>query len=255
MKIIKFKKERDNRYTIYFDNDSKIKLYDDVIIKYNLLSNKKVDDNKLKEIIEYNDNLSAYYTGIKYISKKMRTKLEVQKYLEKTFTKRVTNDAIEKIDKEGLFNNDIYLRAYINDQILLTNKGPNKIKNELIKLGFDELEIKPYVDNIESEVWVNKIKKLIDKKTRMNHQYSINKLKTKLVYELSNLGYYKYMIDEEIENASFTNDNNIIEKEYNKILSRLSKKYEGSNLDYQVKMRLMQKGFTIDEISSLKKDY
>ena len=50
MKIIKFKKDKNNIYKIYFDDDVVISLYDDVIVKYNLLVNKEMDINKFNDI-------------------------------------------------------------------------------------------------------------------------------------------------------------------------------------------------------------
>ena len=61
MKIEKFTKLKDNRYKILFDDEQVITLYDDVIVKYNLLVNKVMDNNKFKEVTEYNDSLDAYY--------------------------------------------------------------------------------------------------------------------------------------------------------------------------------------------------
>ena len=83
MKIIKFKKDKNNIYKIYFDDDVVISLYDDVIVKYNLLVNKEMDINKFNEIVQYNSFLDGYYKSIKYINKKMRTELEIRKYLIK----------------------------------------------------------------------------------------------------------------------------------------------------------------------------
>ena len=55
MEIVKFKKNKDNSYMVIFDNELSLKLYDDVIIKYNLLSHKVLTDELLSEITNYND--------------------------------------------------------------------------------------------------------------------------------------------------------------------------------------------------------
>ena len=57
-------KDKNNTYKVYID-DEVITLYDDVIIKYNLLINKVLDKNKFNEITEYNDFLDGYYKSIK----------------------------------------------------------------------------------------------------------------------------------------------------------------------------------------------
>ena len=66
MEIVKFKKDRSNKYKIYLDNDDILLLYDDVIVKYNLLINKKMDDKELNKILEYNTFMDSYYKVIKF---------------------------------------------------------------------------------------------------------------------------------------------------------------------------------------------
>ena len=63
------------------------------------------------------------------------------------------------------------------------------------------------------------------------------------------------MIEESILNFTFTLDDEIIQKEYKKLFNKLSKKYETPDLEYQIKMRLLQKGFTSEEINNIKKDF
>ena len=48
MKIIAYKKININEYLIKLQNHSEIKLYDDTIIKFDLLLLKEIDENKLK---------------------------------------------------------------------------------------------------------------------------------------------------------------------------------------------------------------
>ena len=59
MEIKKFKKLKNNIYELELDNGSLVKLYDDVIVKYSLLINKKIDNKLLDEITKYNTSLDA----------------------------------------------------------------------------------------------------------------------------------------------------------------------------------------------------
>ena len=81
MKIETFKKLKDNKYKIIFENSDEISLYDDIIVKYNLLANKNLEEKNLKEIILENNKMDAYYLAIKALNKKMRTKKEIYKIL------------------------------------------------------------------------------------------------------------------------------------------------------------------------------
>ena len=78
MKIGKYTKLKDNRYSVKID-DITVKLYDDVIVKYELLRTKDIDEKLFKEITEYNDKLEAYYKSLKYITRKLRTEKEIYK--------------------------------------------------------------------------------------------------------------------------------------------------------------------------------
>ena len=251
MKIIKYSKLKDNRYNIKFDDREDIKLYDDIIIKYDLIRNKELDDNKLEDIIKDNNELEVYYKAIKFITTKLRTEKEIYNKFIKDYDSKLVNKTIKKLKEEKYLNNDIYLRCYIDDQVLLNNIGPNKIKDNLLKLGLYEEDINNYLENIDKEVWLNKLEKIINKKINSNHSYSNNKLKEKLVYDLSNQGFYKYMIEEVIDRSNFKEDNNLLERDFDKLYNKLCKKYEGKELDYQLRNRLLQKGYYYEDINNI----
>ena len=68
MEIKEFKKLKGNVYELKFKNGEEVKLYDDVILKYNLLFNKSFNDKLYEEIINYNKSLDAYYISLKYLN-------------------------------------------------------------------------------------------------------------------------------------------------------------------------------------------
>ena len=83
MKIVKYQKKKSNVYEVTFSNNEKISLFDDVILKYNLLIKKEIKDDLLKEIIEYNSFIESYNVSLKYINTKLRTEKEITKKLDK----------------------------------------------------------------------------------------------------------------------------------------------------------------------------
>ncbi len=84
-----------------------------------------------------------------------------------------------------------------------------------------------------------------------NKTYSINKLKNKIEFDLSNKGYYKYMIDEVLDSLEFKNDSQLLEKEYQKQYNRLLKKYSGNELKEKIKGKLLTKGFSYEDIEKV----
>ena len=247
MKIGKYTKMKSNKYKVEIDGEI-IKLYDDVIVKYELLRKKEIDEDLFDEIVEYNDTAEAYYKALKYLTNKMRTEKEIHDYLRKDYSRSVVASSIDKLKDNDYINKELYLKAYLNDRVNLSNDGPNKIRKDLIKLGYKEEEINDSIDSIDDNIWLEKIDNIIKRKIKTNKSYGSNKLKEKIHYELANNGYYKWMIDDIIIKNDFNINDNIVKKEYNKLYNRLSKKYDGSNLNYQIKMKLLQKGFYLEDI-------
>lgn len=253
MEIQSFKKKKNNKYEIIFKDESSIDLYDEVIIKYNLLVNKKIDNKLFEEIVKYNSNLDAYFISLKYLNSKMRTKLEIKKYLEKKeFNSKIIEDTIRKLENNKAINEKLYIKAYINDQINFSNIGPNKIINKLSTLGILKEDIIEYLKNIDDSVWIEKIEKLVLKKIKTNKTYSAFVLKNKILTSLYNDGYDRKMILGVLENKTISNSSEIINKEYIKLKNKLSKKYDGEALEFQIKLKLKTKGFTNEEIEQIK---
>ena len=164
MKINKFKKVGKNKYKVFFDNAELI-LYEDVILKYELLIKKDIDIDLIDKIVEENRYYDVYETALNYIEIKMRNKKEIYKYLlNKGFEKELINQTIKKLESIGLLDNKKYIVAFINDKINLGNDGPYKIKKMLVDLDFDENDIDDYLYSIDEEIWREKLIKIINKK-------------------------------------------------------------------------------------------
>ena len=252
MEIKSFRKKSSNLYEILFKDNSKINLYDNTIINFNLLANKKIDKKKLEEILNFNNKQDSYYKAIKYISIKLRTKKEIEKYLSKNnFASNIIEQTIERLTKEGYLNDIVYLNAYINDQINLTLKGPNLIKNDLKKLGFKENEFQNLITQIDKKIWQEKIQKIIAKKIKSNHNLSKKMLEEKTKKYLLNQGYSWSLISLEIDNITNFDDTKFLENEFNKEYQKLRKKYQGYELKNKIKSNLYRKGFDMSSIDKL----
>lgn len=248
MEIKKFKKLKNNIYELELDNGSLVKLYDDVIVKYSLLINKKIDNKLLDEITKYNTSLDAYYLSLKYISKKLRCEKEIEKYLTKLdFNKDVIDKTISKLNKDGYLKHDIYIKSYINDIYNFNNYGPDKIKFNLRELSFNLNEIEPY---LEDKDFRSKAIKIIDKKVKANHKLSNYMLKQNISNYLINLGYPKDIFYDYLDNIKI-NNKDILVKEASNYIKKYSKKYENKELLYFVKDKLYKKGYNSNEIDEV----
>lgn len=241
MKIKSYKKIKQNKYEVTLSNNESVLLYDDIILKYELLTKKEINAEELKEIILDNAKYEIYYAMLKDISKKLRTEKELRNKF-KDYDKEAVDYSINKLKTEKYINNELYIRAYINDAINLKLIGPLKIRNNLSNLGYNIDEINHYLLTIEDNVWQDKINKIIKKEINGNHTYSGNVLKMRIQNKISNLGFELNMITKLLNDYDFILSEEEYLKEKEKAIKKYSKKYSGYLLEQKVKKYLYQKG-------------
>ena len=246
MKINKFKKVGKNKYKVIFDN-TELTLYEDVILKYELLIRQEVDLDLIDKIVEENRSYDVYETALNYIEVKMRNKKELIKYLSnKGFDNKLIGSTIKKLEDLGLLDNKKYITAYVNDKVNLSSDGPYKIKKSLMDLDFNENEIDEYLYTIPDEVWEEKIDKIINKKKSLMKSKSYFMFINKMKNDLYNMGYDKELIDSKLSNINY--ESNALEKDFEKC----NKKFKGDKI--KITNSLLRKGYSYEEINSLNKD-
>ena len=246
MKITKYKKVGKNKYKVFFEHTD-ITLYEDVILKYDLLLKSDVDIDLIETAINENKYYECYNSALDYIEIKMRNKKELYKYLSrKEYDEKLINDVISKLESMNLLNTKNYITAYINDKINLSNDGPYKIKRDLLELDFDEKDIDDYLYTIDYDTWRNKLEKLVNKKKNLMKSKSYYMFITKMKNDLYNLGYDKDMIESSLSNIEY--ESNALEKDYEKC----NKKYKGDKT--KIINSLLRKGYTYEEINVYFKD-
>lgn len=248
MKIERFTRLKNGQYKLNLDDNSNILLHDDLILKYELLIHKEINNQKIEQLLEENKSYIAYDLAISYLKVKMRSREEIKDYLlKKDISEELINNAIEKLEEQGYLNDLSYAKAFINDRINLSNDGPYKIKEQLIKLGISEEIVLKELEVFDNDLEQERIKKLIDKQIKINHNKGEFLLKKKLLDYLVNLGYSKGVVISLVDDVSIC-DEDIKKKEYEKIYKKLSSKYSGKELEYKLKQKMYQKGFSNFEL-------
>ncbi len=248
MEVKSCKKLKGNLYEVCFDNREKYKLYDDIILKHELLIVKDIKKKTLEKILNENQLLDAYYRALKYINLKMRTEYEIIKYLEKCeFSKEHIDNAIKKLQKEGYLDEEKYVKAYVNDTVNLSSNGPKKIKDSLKKLRINEDIIDKYLNDVEGDIWISKIQKILDKKAKVN-KHGEKLFKSKVYSDLILLGYFSEDIKTCLD-AYQLDAEDVFQREADKMYKKLSAKYTGVDLELNFKSKMYAKGFDIDFIN------
>ena len=248
MEIKSYKKCSNNTYEIRLDNGEKYRLYEDVIIDYELLINKNVTSTKLKKMLLQNELLEAYYKALKYIGIKMRTEKEIDIYLKKSgYSENSIEYAKNKLKDDGYLNEDKYAQAYILDAINLSNVGPKRIAKDLNNLGIKANIISKYL-TYNREFWLDRIKAYIEKYAKKNKSSALV-FKNKIYKQLMLLGYesddINFILDDFIIDTS-----SAFENDAKKAWRHLEKEMDYDKRVWKFKNKLYSKGYSQDEINS-----
>jgi len=244
MKILKYEKKKNGMYQVFFDNDNNIDISEEIILKYNLLLKKDIDNSLIDKMLDENKIYIAYNLAIKYISIKMRSRKEIREYLsKKNIDYDSINEVIKILEKEKYLDDDSYAKAFVNDKMVLSNDGPNKIRSKLIELGINSNSINNALELFDYDLQKEKVTKMAKKLVEVNRNKSAALLKNKIITYLVNLGYDKSVINSVLSTVEIKNDKDIAKKEYEKIYNKLSRKYSGSDLEFRVKQKMYALGF------------
>ncbi len=235
MKILKYKKIKGNEYKIITDKEE-YKLYDDIIIKHELLLKKEINKKEWEKILKENNILSAYYVCLKAINTKLRTEKELRTLLSrKEYNNNEIDYALKRLNKEGYLNHQTYIDAYIHDMLHLNQVGEKKIYQDLLHLGFNSKEILDQLNKVDKKLYQEKIAKYINKKLKANKK-SANEFIKKTTIELINKGFLK----EDITNYLSTLDIKDNELELEKLILKLYQKYINKYDLYTTKTKIKQ---------------
>lgn len=202
MEIVKYTKKGNGNYQILLDNEKKININEDVILKYNLLYKKEIDGNLLEEIITENEKYNIYDKCVRYIGVRIRSINEIREYMErKNLDDETIEKVIDKLIKNKLLDDEIFTKAFIKDKLNFTTMGPYRIELELKKHKIDEKIIAKYMAMIDKDMLDIKINKQINKLIKSGKGKS--NLRNKIYNNLLSLGYSSEYIVSNLNKYNF----------------------------------------------------
>ena len=216
MKITKYKKSTNGRYIVSLEDDSKLSLYEETILEFNLLLTKNIDD--IEEITNFNMQYEAYYLALKSINSRFKSEDEVRKMLKnKEYNSEIIEFVIDKLVKQGYLNDQLLAKLYINNQIVTTSRGPLRIKKDLLDKGVSNSIIDEELIEFNEDLQLEKIDKFINKSIKSNHSRGGVILKSKIFNDLKTLGYDSSIINKIINDYDYSDNKDLYKKEYDKL--------------------------------------
>lgn len=253
-KVAKQKKSS-KRFNVYLDDEYAFSISEDIYVKFHVHKGKQLSEEEIAEI-QYEDSLHRAYTiAIQYLSYRMRTEREVRIHLQQ---KDVHPEAVEKVISrlynEKLLDDWQFATAFVKDRMNRSTKGPLVIARELKEKGVSEVQIHEaltqYTIEKQKESALKWLEKEVKKKTNKPHKKLINLLLTKLLQR----GFSKEIAKDVINVINFEKDEDeeflLLKKQADKLYTKYKNKYEGYELEMQLKQRLFARGFEMHQIDS-----
>ncbi|MBB6447828.1 recombination regulator RecX [Bacillus benzoevorans] len=250
-------KKNTERYNIFTDEGSgeqyAFSVDAAVLIKFGLKKGLDLDDFLYTEICYEDDIRKSYNLALQYLARRMRSELEVRKYLmEKNVDPPIIQEVILKLYDYKFLDDEQYACSFVRTQMKTTDKGAVLIQRELKDRGISTALIEkamvlyPFADQLETA------KKLCEKMGGRNTKDSERVLKQKLEQMLIRKGFDYDVISEAVSEAAAGMKND--EMDALKFQAqKLHRKYENeTGFEYERKMKqaLFRKGFSLEQIEN-----
>lgn len=245
---ISSQKKRLDRYNIFLDDAFAFAVDQQLILTHQLKKGKQLSEEEVNRIIHAEGFQKSYLMAVKYLGYRMRSEAEMRTYLTRKEIDELEIDRIiVQLFEKKFLNDEQFARAFVNDRMNQTSKGPIVIRRELAekgikhKLADDALKAYSYEEQYETALkWANK-----QEGRRSNH--SFRKKQEQLRMKLMQRGFDKEVIqdvfDELQSEIDVTDERVALEYHAEKLHRKYSSKFSGYELTQKLKSGLYTKRF------------
>ena len=78
MKIIKYKKKKNGQYELLLESEERLCLYEEVILKFNLLLKKSIEEKERELIFMTNQQYDVYYVALKALKSRFKSVMDLR---------------------------------------------------------------------------------------------------------------------------------------------------------------------------------
>lgn len=241
-------KNRKNKYKL-ITNDKDYIISEDMVIKHYLFKDKTYSNEEFEKIIEDILEDEFFNKIINLLSISLKSEYEIIEYIHKNEYKNKTflkqhqiQNIIDKL-KQLNYIDDNKLCINLIDYYIRNNKGPlyikQKLKEKHIEDNIVNKNLNVYDEQTENEI----ILKIINKEHYKD--VPIKKFKLLLTNKLLRNGFSSRLVYTHIDNLQLEDNSiNLIEKDYQKALNKISKKDKTESEKKQLIINyLLSKGY------------
>nr|WP_312576880.1 RecX family transcriptional regulator [Sedimentibacter sp.] len=149
---IEYQKNNKDRVNVYLDDKFEFGIDLNVMIKYSLSKNMKLEDEFIKEIIIAEEKTKAYNYAVSILTRSAKSEKELRtKMINKGYEIDIINVIIDKLKANKYIDDCDYSDKFIHDKMNLSKYGKRKIKDALYNKGIDRRIIEEKLSLISTE--------------------------------------------------------------------------------------------------------
>ncbi|MEG0381234.1 MAG: recombination regulator RecX [Kurthia sp.] len=246
-------KRNEERYNIFLDEKYVFSVDENILIQYGLTKGKTLDEMAVGEIAFDDEVARAFNRALSFLSFQMRSEHEIhQKLVKDELGEAVILEAIQKLKRIGLLNDETYSKALAETKKRTSKKGPRAIAQDLKQKGISPALQQQIIADFSEEEQLGIALDLAQKKAKQESRKTPSQVKQKIQELLLRKGYGFAIIQEVLGKIELIRDEEdwatLIDAQGEKVWRKYSQKYEGYELHMRVKQALYQKGFPSDII-------
>lgn len=245
-----FKKVKVRSDYVYVDlEDEGIMVSIEDYFRYEIRNKKGLDDDTYKQLKDHEIILKAYRSCLRKLSAKDYTIRQIKDHLYKQgLHKEIVEQLVDKLIQYGLLDDEKYCInkiGYYDNSLLSYKQISQKLKNE----GISEALLDKYL-KYDHQREYDKAVKQAQKQASSTKNKSVKALKQAILAKLVSNGFSYEIGNDALAEIEFSSDNEdeLLQKEFDKTLKKYSKRYEGYELRQRIFGSLLSKGFGSDDI-------
>lgn len=143
---------RSGRYLIYLDGQHALTVYEEVLIKHRLLKGERVEADKLRRVLEDEEQQRAWSDALKHVGRRPRSEKEVRQFLKrKEYTEPLADRIIQRLKEQRYLDDADFAALWTEQRIYSQKKGSRWVKQELQQKGVAPATIQEALDQVRPD--------------------------------------------------------------------------------------------------------
>lgn len=252
MEVIQSIKKEKTGYLLTTKSGLKMTISEDSLVRHRLLKGSEVSEELLNQVKEEASFDIGYQKALNYLSYQLRSEQEITDYLKKqeiSFPQIVK--IMDKLKELSLLNDQVFAESYVRTAIRTTDKGPQGVKEFLMKKGVDGGTIDDALSLFDHTHQLVLGKRLTEKMLRKYQQKSQKERVNKIRQQLFIKGFHADVISQLIDELDFDEEEDeygLLVKQGDKLWRR-HERLDTRKRHQKITQSLYQKGFSFDDIN------